>query len=231
MACLLWENSFYESGEDCSHRIIRLIPQVPAEKVATVAIEAREEMKLRHVPLLLVREMAIHNTHKHLVAKTLQRVIQRPDELTEFLAIYWKDAKVENGRILTPLANQVKKGLAAAFTKFSEYQLAKWNKDGAIKLRDVMFLVHPKPRKRVSKEEFVESEVNQEDVFKKLASNTLEPPVTWEVALSSGADKKETWTRLLREKKLGALALLRNLRNMKEAGVNEDEIILAIKTM
>jgi hypothetical protein len=33
------------------------------------------------------------------------------DELSEFVAIYWKDGRV-------PLSGQVKKGLAAAFPKF-----------------------------------------------------------------------------------------------------------------
>ncbi|WP_334455276.1 VWA domain-containing protein [Bradyrhizobium elkanii] len=41
------------------------------------------------------------------------------------------------------------------------------------------------------------------------------------VALSGGADKKEAFERLLRENKLGYLALLRNLRNMAQAGVDE----------
>ena len=73
-------------------------------------------MKLRHAPLLLVREMARHATHRGLVADTLARVIQRADELAEFVAIYWKDGRV-------PLSAQVKKGLAAAFPKFDAYAL------------------------------------------------------------------------------------------------------------
>lgn len=52
----------------------------------------------------------------------------------------------------------------------------------------------------------------------------LDPPDTWEVALSGGADKKEAFERLLREGKLGGLAVLRNLRNMQQAGVDESLI-------
>jgi len=40
----------------------------------------------------------------------------------------------------------VKKGLATAFPKFDEYQLAKYDRGGPIKLRDVLFLSHAKPR-------------------------------------------------------------------------------------
>jgi len=53
-----------------------------------------------------------------------------------------------------------------------------------------------------------------------LVAGELATPDTWEVALSAGAsvDKREAWERLLAENKLGAQALLRNLRNMAEPG-------------
>jgi 60 kDa SS-A/Ro ribonucleoprotein len=213
LACMLWENQFYEDGVEIAGRIAELVPKVAAEKVAALAVEAREQMKLRHAPLLLVREMARHKTHRAPVSETLTRVIQRADELAEFVAIYWKDGRV-------PLSGQVKKGLAAAFPKFDEYQLAKYDRGGPIKLRDVLFLCHAKPRDEA-----------QAEVWKKLVSAALATPDTWEVALSSGADKREAWERLLREQKLGALALLRNLRNMREAGVDESLVLSALGTM
>jgi len=77
MACLLWESQFYEDGVEIAGRIAELVPQVAAEKIAALAIEGRERMKLRHAPLLLVREMARHNTHRALVSETLAQVIQR----------------------------------------------------------------------------------------------------------------------------------------------------------
>src|SRR5579859_6915382 len=92
-ACLLWEDQFYEDGVAIGDRIRELVARVPAEKVSALAREARTAMKLRHVPLLLVREMARLQTHRALVADTLAAVVQRPDELAEFLAIYWKDGK------------------------------------------------------------------------------------------------------------------------------------------
>src|SRR5713101_7948763 len=213
LACLLWESQFYEDGIEIAGRIAELVPKVAAEKVAALAVEAREQMKLRHAPLLLVREMARHKTHRALVSETLARVIQRADELAEFVAIYWKDGRV-------PLSGQVKKGLAAAFPKFDEYQLAKYDRSGPIRLRDVLFLCHAKPRDGA-----------QAAMWKKLIAGTMITPDTWEVALSAGTDKREAWERLLREQKLGALALLRNLRNMHEAGVDESLVVSAIRSM
>lgn len=213
LARLLWESQFYEDGVEIAGRIAELVPKVAADKVAALSVEGRERMKLRHAPLLLVREMARHKTHRALVSETLARIIQRADELAEFVAIYWKDGRV-------PLSGQVKKGLAAAFPKFDEYQLAKYDRGGPIKLRDVLFLCHAKPRDQA-----------QADVWKKLVSGSLTTPDTWEVALSFGADKREAWERLLREQKLGALALLRNLRNMREAGVDESLVLSTLGSM
>jgi hypothetical protein len=213
LACLLWESQFYEDGVEIAGRIAELVPKVAAENVAELAVEAREQMKLRHAPLLLVREMARHKTHRAPVAETLACVIQRADELAEFIAVYWKDGRV-------PLSGQVKKGLAAAFPKFDEYQLAKYDRGGPIKLRDVLFLCHAKPRDEA-----------QAAVWKRLIWGRLTMADTWEVALSSGADKREAWERLLREQKLGALALLRNLRNMREAGVDESLVLAALREM
>jgi 60 kDa SS-A/Ro ribonucleoprotein len=213
MACLLWENQFYEDGVEIAGRISSLVPKVKPKIVAALAVEARGKMKLRHVALLLVREMARQKEHRPLVAKTLAEVIQRADELAEFVAIYWKDGKV-------PLSAQVKKGLAQAFRKFDEYQLAKYDRTGPIRLRDVLFLCHAKPR-----------DAEQAALWKRLIEGELRTPDTWEVALSSGADKREAWERLLRERKLGALALPRNLRNMKQAGVEESLVVAALDTM
>jgi hypothetical protein len=213
MACMLWEDSFYESGQTIADRIKDLVPQCTPQTVAAMAIEARESMKLRHVPLLMVRELA-RSRCISLVSKTLTEVIQRPDELAEFLAIYWKDGKC-------PLSAQVKKGLAGAFNKFNEYSLAKYNRDGKIKLRDVLFLCHAKPKDK-------ETEV----LFRKVVNNTLRIPDTWEVELSKGGENKKTsWARLIEEKKLGSLALLRNLRNMIQAGVEDEMICTAIGEM
>src|SRR2546429_5428199 len=67
LACMLWEDQFYEDGVEIAGRIRELVPKVEATRVAALAVEAREKMKLRHAPLLLVREMARHGTHRALV--------------------------------------------------------------------------------------------------------------------------------------------------------------------
>jgi len=204
LSCMLWESSFYEGGASIADRIKILVPQCEPGDVLDLAWQARNEMRLRHVPLLLVRELARH-PKKPKIMNTLAGVIQRADELPEFLSIYWQDNES------APLSSQVKKGLAQAFCKFDAYQLAKYNRKNKVTLRDVLFMVHAKPK-----------DEEQAKTWKQLVDGTLPAPDTWEVALSAGADKAATFTRLMSEGKLGYMALLRNLRNMEQAGVSED---------
>lgn len=201
LANLLWEDIAYMDGESVADEIKRLIPLCPAEDVYDIALAARTEQKLRHTPLFLASEMCKYPEHKLFVSDLLPRIITRADMLADFLAIYWKEGK-------KPIANQAKKGLAEAFHNFNEYKFAKYDRESEIKLRDVLFLVHPKP-----------NNADEEALFKKIAERNLRTPDTWEVALSAEGNKKETWVRLIEEGKIGGLAMLRNISNMMKASV------------
>lgn len=205
LANLLWEDAAYQDGEVITDQIRKLVPLCKGVEVSAIAIAARKEQKLRHIPLFLCVLMCKH--HKDWVERTLFEVITRPDQMMDFLALYEKENKK-----LKPIANSAKRGLGRCFNKFTEYQFAKYDREGKIKLRDVMFLCHPAPAP------------GKEELFKKIAGRSLTVPDTWEVALSSGANKKDTWERLITETKLGALAFLRNLRNMKQASVDHNII-------
>ena len=225
MSCLLWEREFYEDGITIAERIYDLVGKVQGQFAADLATEVRSIHNLRHAPLLIATALA-DLKYKNL-SGLLTAIIQRPDELTEFLAMYWGGSDRTQSKLSPdretgkPLSSQVKKGLAQAFKKFDAYQLGKYKKaDKAIKLKDVMCLVRPKPDNE-----------EQARLWKQLKEDTLPVPDTWETQLSGGANKKETFTRLMEEKKLGALAALRNIRNMEEADVNREQISNYIRQM
>lgn len=217
MACLLFERAFYESGSAHAAFLAQLVEANDPVFVAEVAVEARERFYLRHVPLFLARELARQPKSGAIVAPLLERIIQRPDELTEYLALYWKGAPSSLKGRKQPgfrLSAGSKRGLARAARKFSAHQLAKYDRDGQVTLRDVWRLVHPTPASGA-----------QALLFKQVVTRTLETPDTWETELSAGKGKRETFERLLREQKLGGLAFLRNLRNMEQAGVDRSLIL------
>lgn len=210
MSCLLWEREFYEGGVAIADRIMDLAAKVNPEDLAALAVEARTVGQLRHAPLLLLTALIKHGKGA-IVGDAIAQTIQRADELAELLSLYWRDGK-------RPLSKQLKRGLADAFLKFDEYQLAKYDRAAKVRLRDALFLCHAKP-----------DTPERAAMWKRLVDGQLATPDTWEVALSSGKDKRGVFTRLLREGSLGYLALLRNLRNMVDAGVDKALIVEALR--
>ena len=198
------QKKFYTNADECITRLRKLIKKVPVEFVAQLAVYAREQMYLRSIPLVLVVELCKVCNNSQLIEDTSYRVIQRADELVEILAYYQQANNRTGTKKLNKLHNGLKKGIARAFGKFNEYSFAKYNRDTEVKLRDAMFLTHPKP------------DEDKVELFKKIADDKLETPDTWEVELSKndGVSKKTKWERLIEEDKLGYMAQLRNLRNM-----------------
>lgn len=231
--CLLWEDTFYEKGSTIAEEIAESCAKADPQDIANIAVLTRTDLKLRHVPLFLLSHLDKRRAEvPGLVASTLPKVIQRADELAEFLAIHAKVTETKPSNLKGILSAQVKKGIAKAFRSFNAYELAKYNRDTEVRLRDVAFLCHVRP-KDMEQGRVLAKLVNKSYYPKRAKSSkfplssyrlgefeALETPDTWEVALSSGKDKKETFERLISDGKLGDMAFLRNLRNMIGAKVD-----------
>jgi hypothetical protein len=68
LSCLLWEKEFYEDGEEIALRILNLCEKVAPVTIAELAVEAREQYHLRHVPLLLLSALARHARGESIVS-------------------------------------------------------------------------------------------------------------------------------------------------------------------
>lgn len=219
LSCLLWEKEFYEDGQSIADRIRETAQKCSTQVVGALALEARNN-GLRHVPLLLLVELI--RRRESGVDEIIGNVIQRVDEIPELLTMYWADP---NNRHMPPA--QLRKGLAKAFRKFDEYAFAKYDRADQTRLRDALQLSHPVPVDEA-----------QSELFRRIDKGELATPITWEVRLSRGEDKKTVFTEMLvntldmnyrdPNNRLGYLALLRNLRNMVEAGVDMGLIRQAI---
>lgn len=211
LANLLFESNYYQSSDDIMNQIEILVKKVPAEKTLGLILECRFEQKLRHTPLWLA--LLVNEFHKEISIKdTLAKIANRPDMLIDMLGMI----KARYGKI-KPISKAIKKGMALAFNNYDEYQIAKYKKSNMdISLIDVVNLVHPKPTQK------------NRDALSKLVKGKLEAANTWESALSAGSDKKDTFERMIGEGSLGSLAILRNIRNFKDSGINRATIKKAI---
>ncbi|QIF04740.1 TROVE domain-containing protein [Roseimicrobium sp. ORNL1] len=197
-------DQYYRTANAATKRIKELVAQTGDKKfVAKAALYARKEAGMRSVSHLVASELAHAVKGEPWTATFYDRVVHRPDDALETLACYV-------GTYGRPIPNALKKGLGKALARFDEYQIAKYRKTNAeISLVDLVNLVHPP----------------HTEALRKLVNGTLAPAETWETKLTqAGANaesdaeladlKKDAWTELIRMRKLGYFALLRNLRNI-----------------
>lgn len=217
---------FYESPKEFIARISDLVRRVDPVFVAQLAVYTRTQMNLRSIPLLLLVELAKCHSGDDLVSRAVGKTVLRADEISELLACYqWRNPS-QGIKKLGKLSRQIQNGLKEAFNRFDEYQFAKYNRnDAEIKMKDALFLVHPKAK-----------DAEQQALFDKIVAGTLETPYTWETQLSAlgqqhfeseeakKAAVKSLWEELMDSGKLGYMALLRNLRNILQAEVSTEHI-------
>ena len=218
-------DQFYEKADQKLDRIRSLIAGNDAAFVARLAVYAREKMNLRSIPLVLAVELARLHKGDDLVSRMVARIIQRADEITELLAFYAISNERAGVKQLNKLSKQLQKGLSEAFNNFDEYQFAKYNRNGAITLKDALFVIHPRAKDEA-----------QQALFDKIAKDELQTPYTWEVELSALGQKvyasdsekqaafRQKWEELISSNRLGYMAVLRNLRNILEAQVSNEAL-------
>ena len=225
-------DQFYEKADTRLVRLRELVAKNEPLFVAQLAVYAREILHLRTVPLVLCVELARLHRGDNLVARMVARIVQRPDEITELLAYYAQANERSGAKTLNRLSKQLQKGLALSFNRFDGYPLAKYDRNGAVRLRDALFLVHPTAR-----------DAGQQALFDQLVRGDLPTPYTWEtelsavgqVAYATDADRqtavRTTWETLIASGKLGYMALLRNLRNILEANVSAETMTQVCATL
>ena len=221
---LYGKDAFYATSSELEQRFVKLINEIVAKGnlnyVANMFLYARTEMNIRNMPILGVVKFAnaIRSSGATFpkLRQLVKDVIQRADQITDVLAL----SITEFGNKKS-MPQAVKRGLSDAFNKFDEYQFAKYNRKGAVTLQDALRVVHAVP---VSEK--------QSDLFRKIMTDSLQTPDTWETALSSNGQKsdeeqkskKEVWEDLIGRNKLGYQAALKNLRNILDAGVSPDSL-------
>lgn len=209
-------DGFYETGDAKVSEMASLVELMLSsqqglrvhdnlEFLAKAAVFARREFGMRSASHVLAAEVSRHSKGLRWSRVMFREMAIRPDDVTEILSYYL-------GKYGFPIPNAMKRGLADALSGYSEYQLGKYKatkKD--VSLVDAVNLCHPKST----------------DTLRALMAGTLEPPETWEVLLSRVGQegvprhmiaerKRDTWAYLVREQKMGYMALLRNLRNIAE---------------
>ena len=186
---------FYETSEVQQNRFIELtnsmIEKHGCELIGKAAIFSRNELGMRSISELLAAILNGYNWEQK--RNFYSKYFRRPDGVGEvFAAIDSIGGKRSHAFI---------RGCSDYLSSLSDYQLAKYPlRNHKYNMHDLINLTH----------------ANSETI-NKFQRGELASPETWEVLVSSAScseDREKAWKYLVEEKKLGYLALLRNLRNI-----------------
>jgi hypothetical protein len=196
------EKKYYGDNSVTLVETIRNVVIKDPKFISNLARFSRSEMHLRTIPQVLVAELAYACKGEEFVKNAIADVCLRADDTYEILGYY----------IATfgkPIPNSLKKGIALALDKQNAYGLAKYNRSNRPNLADAIKLCHPTAKPE----------------YKQVIEGTIATPKTWETVISA-IPKTETekvkaaWEDLIETKSLGMMGLMRNLRNIINANVD-----------
>ena len=189
------EDRYYESAEEQMLRFLGLLEEVKDklsyEWIAKLSFFARNEVGMRSIAELTAAWL---NGKKFDNKRAYFRnFFRRPDDVGEtFAAIDSLDGKRSHALV---------RGAGDYLSTLGEYQLTKYKMLGReYNMYDLINLCHPKS---AAVDKFQRGEIKSAD--------------TWETRISGSEneeEKEQNWRELVEGRKLGYLALLRNLRNI-----------------
>jgi len=221
-------DQYYRSANDTFAELKQLIKRCDPMFVAQAVVFARITFGMRSITHVVAAELAEHLKGMPWAKDFYKAVIHRPDDMMEIVSYYMENcAKAGSGkRSKKGITKAMKTGFAKALSQFNVYQLAKYRGEGkSIKLVDIVNMVHPA----------------HSEAIEALVKGTLKSTDTWESMLTKAGQeagdeeeketlKKEAWTTLIKERKIGYFALLRNLRNIQEQAPEMVEEALTLLT-
>jgi len=214
------DDKYYETASEQLKRLSSIFDRLnsngDAKFAAKAAIYARHTMGMRSISQALSANIAAKVSGQDWTRSFFEKFPRRVDDMTELVSFFQSNFSTGKNKSGYPraLPNAMKYGLRNAFGKFNEYQLAKYRAEGKeVSLLDLVNILHPVPND------------NNKIALNKLVNGTLTSTETWESQISNagqvGENKEEVdelkgqaFDNLIRTKKIGYFALLKNLRNI-----------------
>ena len=205
-------DQFYRTTKESLDELKKLISNIEdKEFVAKAAIFARDRFGMRSITHAIAGELSSYLTGSEFGKNFYDKIVVRVDDMMEILSYY---LMYKTSKEYPKFPNALKKGFAKAFDRFDGYALGKYRGENKeVKLVDVVNIVHPIPCER------------NKSALESLIKGELKSVDTWESKLSRAGQisesdddliqlKSDAWSELILSKKIGYLALLRNLRNI-----------------
>lgn len=236
------DNKYYEKLGERETRFANVIAEVAkTDKLfaAKAMVYARSVMGQRTVThfgaVELAKVLAGDSLGSRFFSKRARKanaggIIYRLDDMLEIAACY--QARNPGKQ----LSNAIKKGFKAALEAADEYELAKYQaKNRDLSLVDIVNLVHPKPSEKMvpvfaklmkgELKQFNTVEDKNTKAGQEVAAKVKAGEITAEEAIEVlNTAKEDNFAELIETRKIGYLALLRNLRNILKTGAKAEVV-------
>ena len=226
------------------------------EFIVQLAYYTREKLNLRTTANFLLAFSAARKPTKKLLDRYFTAAVRLPTDLLEVVQFLQELSRKQlpEGQCYVPTCLQ--RLVRHKFREFNIYQLGKYCSEGRRKhmskkaaptltlaMKKLVRLCHIcEPADLVcsllgkrypeTEEEFSTSSLaamgrvfDPSQAHKRMK---IPVPETWETQVSAYGNKAEVWERLIKERKLPFMAMLRNLRNLLEAGVDRETHALVL---
>ena len=189
------EDGYYTNKQELIERFLGLTDEVAMvygyDFIAKAAMFARDYLGMRSTSELIAAWL--NNKQFNAKRDFYTQFPCRPDDVAEMCgAIDFLGQKRSHAFV---------RGCATYLSSLGDYALGKYKMSGKeYNMYDLINIMHPRS-----------------EAINRYKMGTLAIPDTWETAISGSKtqeEKEANWMRLVEEKKLGYLALLRNLRNI-----------------
>lgn len=223
MNSLLNGDSYYESD---ASRIKNIENQMKkglsdnlenAEFLAKAMVYARTMGNLRSVSHLMGTVLSENVKHSDFMRPALRTVMLRPDDATEMVSLFLN--RHRDSMIPNVLKRAIKDSLE---NTWDEYQLKKYEGTSKeVKLKDLIKLTHPNPTRLVES-----GKAKDPFVFRRVIEETLSNIATAQTvnAGSTGSERAGNYKQMLRDRKLGYMGALKNIKNILTAGADDETV-------
>lgn len=208
------QKSYYETENEILDRIRKSMEKVDPLFVAKTAIYARREANMRSSSHVLAGELARKVSGQPWASRFYNKIILRPDDMSEILAYYFMINKGKGSKI----PNSIKKGFKKKLESLDPYLIDKYKMKGRdISLVDLVNLFHPTPTQKNSKAYELLVKQGGKGIDALYSSKILEK--TMSAAGKTEGNKQEAKKEAISsvldsDKGMPMFNLLRNLRNI-----------------
>ena len=221
LSSLLKGNSFYESEKDRVEKVFEFATQHPdlSEFLAKAMIYTRNTGNMRSISHVMAVSLLKNAKGTPYLRKAIGEIAIRPDDLTEILALY-KD------KVGLAIPNALRRAIKDSLEdKFDEYQLKKYfGGKRKVKVSDLVKLAHPKPKND-----------EQAEMFKRAIEGKLKKIETAQTVNAglTGEERRDKYLKMIKDGKLGYMALLKNLVNMLKVDnhISKDDLETIVKAI